>query len=372
MTLAAHFENLRRHVVMIGAGNIGSQAIGHLGRMRNLVGKVTIVDKDTYGSNNLDTQDITPADIGHPKAIVQARRIKEINPRLDVEAIVETVENVPRGRLKADVILAGVDSKAARQYINQLAWRLDVPWIDSGVDGQALYARVNVYCPGEETPCIECAWDDKTYENLPQVFPCMEKAADPTPTNAPTTIGALAASLLVIECSKILLGQREEAAVGKQVLIDARHHKHYVTSFRRNTNCRFDHNVWPIERLNCRPESVMLGEILQTGADTLQDPDVAFVAPEGKRFVTRVKCPSCADSRQVLCLPGRGNLEDQACATCGVAMIPIGFEMMEHLTAGEIPTRFLSLTLSSIGVKPHDVIGFRNGVRTKHYEIVEP
>src|SRR5512139_1182043 len=82
-----------RSVVVIGAGNIGSHLLQHLARS-SVVDRVTIVDRDVYEQKNLLSQDIVRSDIGRPKAVVQARRLRRINRVLEVAAIVDDVENV--------------------------------------------------------------------------------------------------------------------------------------------------------------------------------------------------------------------------------------------------------------------------------------
>jgi len=125
-----------RHIATIGAGgNIGSHLVPHLGRLPGIE-RVTLVDPDNYERRNLWSQDITPGAIGRSKARVQARRLQRINPQLRVEAIASAVEDVPLGRLRCDLILACLDSRRARQTVNEVAWRLGIPWIDAGVLGQ--------------------------------------------------------------------------------------------------------------------------------------------------------------------------------------------------------------------------------------------
>src|SRR5262249_39035744 len=155
--------------------------------------------------------------------------------------------------LRGDLILACLDSRRARQYVNQAAWRLGVTWIDAGVDAGGLLARVNIYEPGIENTCLECAWDERDYEALEQTYPCSGVANEPAPTNSPSWLGALAASLQANECQKLLAGKIDKAAIGQQVLLDVLYHKHYVTTFKRNPYCRFSHKVWPIERLSYGP-----------------------------------------------------------------------------------------------------------------------
>jgi hypothetical protein len=93
------------------------------------------------------TQDIDKRDIGRPKADVQAPRLHRINGGLEVAALNIAVEDVPLGALRADVMLACLDSRRARLVVNQAAWRLGVPWINAGVDGSDLLVRIQTFLP---------------------------------------------------------------------------------------------------------------------------------------------------------------------------------------------------------------------------------
>ncbi len=251
-------------VVVVGAGgNIGSHSVPHLARMPG-VRSVTLIDRDTYEDKNLASQDISPSDVGKPKAIVQARRLRGINPALTVTAIGDAVGNVPLGLLRGDVVLACLDSQAARRTVNFSAWRLGMPWIDSGVRGEELLARVNVYLPGPEQPCFECALEERDYATLEQAYPCTGQATPPA-TNAPSGLGALAASLQALECQKLLAGEHAQLAIGRQVTISALAHRLFVTRFGVNAACRFDHDVWSIERLDRSPERLTVGQVFELG-----------------------------------------------------------------------------------------------------------
>ena len=78
---------------------------------------------------------------------VQADVVRRIRPELVVDEYPQPVEDTPLGCLRADIILACVDSRGARQYVNEVARSLGVSWIDAGVEAGGGLARVNVYEP---------------------------------------------------------------------------------------------------------------------------------------------------------------------------------------------------------------------------------
>jgi len=332
------------------------------------IDRVSLIDRDAYEKSNLLSQDITPADVSKPKALVQARRLRRINPALCVDAIVGAVERVPLARLRGDLILACLDSRIARQHVSQFAWRLGVPMIDAGVEPGGLLARVNVYVPGPDSPCLECAWDDRDYAALEQTYPCQGAAATVAATNGPSSLGALAAALQAIECGKLLTGAVDRMAAGSQVLIDASHHKQYVTSFRRNANCRFPgHDVWDIRMLNCSPAGFTLNQALKLGPSAASDP-VSFTL-EGKPFVTRLSCVGCGGARSLLRLECSLNDKEKTCARCGKRMVSGGFDFLERLTAACLSRSELARSVRRLGLRQGDVFSVGDDERKLHYQI---
>jgi molybdopterin/thiamine biosynthesis adenylyltransferase len=314
---------------------------------------VTLVDPDTYESRNLWIQDITPGAIGRSKAWVQARRLQRINPQLRVEAIALAVEDVPLGRLRCDLILACLDSRRARQTVNEVAWRLGIPWIDAGVLGAQMLARVNVYEPAPDNPCLECAWSQADYEAIEQEYPCAGGSSSARPSDSPSALGALAASLLAIECQKLLAGDAGCAAKGSQVTIDARWQQLHATSFRRHAGCRFDHRRWEIAPLVCRLSEFTLGQALDLGGE---------LRVMGQRFVGALVCPGCGRREERFRL--RLNRPASRCRGCGRRLAPLDFAL-DQLDS-RLPAEIRGFTLAQAGILGGDVLS----VNGKHYEIV--
>ena len=226
------------HVLVVGAGgNIGSHLVPHLGRMIEL-NHVTLIDRDVYEEKNIHGQDIRRSDAGRRKALVQKRRLMKINPDIRVDALTCALEDVPLGKLKCDCILSCLDTRISRQYISQAAWKLGVPLIDAGVQAQGMLVRVSVYLPGVENPCLECLWNDSDYEALEQRYSCAEQTRAAS-TNAPSSLGALAASIQAIELSKLLADSTRQNHANRQIVMDAAHNRYYHTMLSRNPHCRF-------------------------------------------------------------------------------------------------------------------------------------
>ena len=344
-------------VIVVGAGgNIGSHLAPHLARMPE-VGRVTLIDKDFYEATNLRSQDITLRDVGKSKAAVQARRLKKINPALEVRFFTDAVERVQVGAMRGDVILACLDSRIARQSVNQLAWRLGLPLIDAGVQADGLLARINLYVPSPDAACLECAWDNGDYALLEQAYPC--QAQKIAPTNAPSSLGAMAASLQAIECRKILAG--DVSFSNHQALIDAAHHNHYVTRFGRNPRCRFDHRMWRIEELSLRLERSTTDDLLGLAANS----DSAYARLENKPFVKRLTC-GCGRAKKMLHLYCSLSAAARRCG-CGRTMMAAGFDLAEKLEARALRP----INLRRLGLRIGDVVSVGSDGRENHYEIID-
>lgn len=326
-------------LTVVGAGNIGSHLLSHLARLPE-VEAIRIVDPDRYEAKNLTGQDIVAAQVGKPKALAQARRLRAIRRDLNLEPFIAKVEDIPPGRLACDLLLACLDSRRARQRVNETAWRLGVPWIDAGVRPAEMLVRVSVYVPSPEAPCMECAWSDRDYALVEQVYPCNAPATAQS-TDAPSGLGALAAALQAVECRRLLSGDLSMA--GKQLVMDAGSHRLLLTTIPRNQACRFDHRLWRIE--GTLSAALPLDKVLAMGPLTVP----------GKFFTTVLFCLACGRRRNTLKLTDSAGLVTGRCRRCGGALQAPGFELMERLDGG-LPARLRRLPLCCLGLRPGDFL----------------
>lgn len=147
---------LRAHVVVIGAGGIGSPAIQYLAAAG--IGRLTIVDDDHVDLSNLQRQTLfSHADLGLPKAERAAAAASNFNP--DVEAVGKvvriTTQNAEAVIAGADVVIDGCDNFATRLAVADAALASRVPLVSAAVtqfDGQ-----LGVYRGWEaDKPCYTC------------------------------------------------------------------------------------------------------------------------------------------------------------------------------------------------------------------------
>jgi len=327
-------------VTVVGAGNIGSHLLGHLARLPE-IRRLIVVDPDRYEAKNLPGQDIESSEVGKPKAQAQARRLRRIRRDLEVEAVTARLEDVPPALLKADVLLTGLDSRAARQRVNELAWHLNMPWVDAGVNPAEMLARVTIYVPGPDAACMECSWSEHDYRLLEETYPCGTGAVQPGSTDAPSALGALAAAMQTTECRRILRGDLSGAA--SEVVLAAEGRRLYWTRLQRNPACRFDHRCWPTP-CKVSASEFRLQDALELGA--LRVP--------GKYFARSLRCTVCGHRRQTLKLTGANGRLNARCPKCGGELRVWGFDLADRLT-DELPASLRRRSLSRLGFRVGDI-----------------
>lgn len=144
------------HLVVIGAGGIGSPAIQYCAAAG--IGRMTIVDDDVVDLSNLQRQTIYRTDdLGQGKADTAAAAARRLNPHVAVTARGLRVdgETLPALLADADVVLDGCDNFATRLSVADAAHAARVPLVSAAIgqfDGQLAVFR------GWEAdkPCYRC------------------------------------------------------------------------------------------------------------------------------------------------------------------------------------------------------------------------
>ncbi len=147
---------LAAHVLIIGAGGLGSPAALYLGSAG--VGTITLVDDDTVELTNLQRQIAHRLyDLGRGKAESAAERIAEINPDVVVHALALRADADRLDALvaAADVVLDCSDNFATRQAVNAACVRHARPLVAGAAIG--FDAQISVYDTRRaDAPCYAC------------------------------------------------------------------------------------------------------------------------------------------------------------------------------------------------------------------------
>ncbi len=140
-------------VLIIGVGGLGCEIAKNLAMLG--VGHLDLVDLDIIEHSNLNRQILfTDARLGEPKAIVAAKKLREINPNITVIGYHTSLERLdPSLYYNADVIIGGLDSMNARLNLNAQCIRFRKPLVDGGVSGY--HGHIYTIFPYKNA-CYEC------------------------------------------------------------------------------------------------------------------------------------------------------------------------------------------------------------------------
>ena len=123
-------------ILVIGAGALGNEILKNLA----LLGfrEIVIVDLDRIEESNLSRAVLfRDTNVGQYKANAAAQGFREISSDSTIRAIVGNVmHDCGLGLFAwADLILAGLDNREARLWINRCAWKMNRSWIDGAIEG---------------------------------------------------------------------------------------------------------------------------------------------------------------------------------------------------------------------------------------------
>jgi adenylyltransferase/sulfurtransferase len=144
------------HVVIIGAGGIGSPAIQYLAGAG--IGRLSVIDDDIVDLSNLQRQTLyATTDIGSAKVDAARTAVARLNPDVAVKAVRDriTAANAATLIAGADVVLDGCDNFTTRLAVADAALAARIPLVSAAVgqfDGQLAVFR------GWEAvlPCYRC------------------------------------------------------------------------------------------------------------------------------------------------------------------------------------------------------------------------
>ena len=197
------------HVLLVGCGALGSVLADQL--VRAGLGSIRIADRDVVELTNLQRQvlfDEEDARQGVPKAVAAARRLRQVNSEVGVDAIiadvhagnVEALVGVEAGGRRVDLILDGTDNVETRYLLNDVAVKHAVPWVYGacvGTEGRVMTLRP------PHTACLRCVFAEPPAAGE---LPTCDTAGVLGP------VAAAVASLQAVAAIKVLTGQADAAS----------------------------------------------------------------------------------------------------------------------------------------------------------------
>ncbi len=157
---AGQMRLLGAHVLVVGAGGIGSPVIQYLAAAG--VGKLTVVDDDHVALSNLQRQTLfATRDVGARKVVAAANAVQRLNPDVVLKPIDRRLDaaTAPALMTGVDVVIDGSDSFETRLLVADTALAARVPLVSAAV-GQ-FEGQLAVYRGWEAaSPCYRCLVGD--------------------------------------------------------------------------------------------------------------------------------------------------------------------------------------------------------------------
>jgi molybdopterin/thiamine biosynthesis adenylyltransferase len=347
-------------VLVIGAGALGNEILKNLA----LLGftRIAIVDLDRIEESNLSRTILYRSDdVGSYKADVAARSVKALAPNVKVKPLVaNVVQNCGLGLFAwSDVIIAGLDNREARLWINRCAWKMNRPWIDGAIEGINGVARVFV---AGSAPCYECTLGETDWKLLEQRMSCnlLLREANVEGRVATTpTISSVIAGIEVQEAVKLLHGMPTLASRG--FVFEGLNHTSYKIEYTANPDCMSHFTFESVAELPLKSNGLTLEDLRQKGARDLGREDV--VVEFSRDVVHELQCPRCGGKEEVFAPVGSLGYEDGRCprdAQMRVVKTIHGYSGKEG---------FGGRTLDELGLPLFDVFTVRSAEAERAYLI---
>jgi molybdopterin/thiamine biosynthesis adenylyltransferase len=345
-------------LLVVGAGALGNEILKNAA----LLGfrRVVVVDLDRIEESNLSrTVLYRGQDVGEFKSRAAAKAYRSLAIDAQVQPLVANIVNeCGLGLFEwSDVILAGLDNREARLWINRSAWKVNRPWIDGAIEGINGVARV--FLPGAP-PCYECTLGEVDWALLEKRMSCNLLAFEPAPAGkVPTTptISSIIAGIQVQEAVKMIHGLPTLASKG--YIFDGMNHSSYVVEYTENADCMSHYTVAEIVHLAKSSQELTLQQLRERAQSDLAAEDL--VIEFSRDVVQKFVCPSCNEEEERFAALGSIPFEAARCPKDGHlrAVIPV------HSYSGV--EDFGSRRLSDLGLPLLDLFLARHGDREIGY-----
>jgi molybdopterin/thiamine biosynthesis adenylyltransferase len=348
-------EKLRSaRVLVIGAGALGNEILKNLALLG--FANIVVVDLDSIEASNLSRSILyRAADIGRRKADAAADAVRNIFPEAHVHPITaNVVHGLGLGLFGwADIVLAGLDNREARLWINRACWKMNKPWIDGAIEGINGVARM--FLPGTP-PCYECTLGETDWAILNRRMSCnllaLESDTEGKVATTPT-ISSIIAGLQVQEAVKLLHGL--PVLAGKGFIFEGLNHTSYRVEYSENPDCMSHYTFAEIIPLQQTSHQLTLVELLAQARQRLGAEEI--VIEFSRDIIHKLTCSGCGAEEELFAAVGTVPYARGKCPSCG--------QMRQVITAhnytGAEP--YGARTLDHLGLPAYDVFIARSAER---------
>jgi molybdopterin/thiamine biosynthesis adenylyltransferase len=340
----------RCKLLVIGAGALGNEILKNAA----LLGftQVVVVDLDRIEESNLSRAVLYRSDdVGKFKADAAASAYRSLAPDAKVHPLVaNVVHGCGLGLFEwSDVIIAGLDNREARLWINRSAWKVNRPWIDGAIEG--INGVVRVFLPGV-APCYECTLGEVDWALLQKRMSCNLLTLEPTVEGkVPTTptISSIIAGVQVQEAVKLIHGLPTLASKG--YVFEGMNHTSYVVEYTENADCMSHYTLPQIVHLDESSDELTLAALRERAQRDLGTSGV--VIEFSRDVVQKFVCPACNDEEEMYQPVGSIPFERAKCKNDGQLRTVISL----HSYAGE--EELSGRALSKLGLPALDAFTAR-------------
>ena len=211
--------------IVIGAGGLGIPASVYLAAAG--VGRIGVVDEDVVEKSNLHRQTIyTEKDVGRPKALLAAERLRSLNPHIVVEAheVRLSSANAMDILREYETVIDCTDNFPARYLINDACVLLGKPDVYASIfrfDGQASTFH------SKRGPCYRCLFPEP---------PPPDSVQDCAVAGVLGVLPGIMGSIQAVESMKLMLGVGDPL-FGRLLVFNATDMTFNELRFKKNPDC---------------------------------------------------------------------------------------------------------------------------------------
>ena len=357
-------------VAVVGAGLLGGTVIHHLALLG--VGMV-VVDCGYVEPENLGNQGFGVDLLGEWKSQARARQVAALNPECALRAWNGPVEALGLAALAGvDLLIAGLDGRAARVRVNEISQRLGIPFVDAAVDGsgERLLGTVTVYDPrSPEAACYLCRYRAEDLAAIAREGRgpgCPSWRREGLPQTPPTLVaspfGGVVGGLQALWATRVLLGRPGELA-NTRLLVDCDEVPRVrAVALTRRRDCLVGHGrLDPLRRAS----KGTVGELLERAAADLGSPSEALILHD-RPLVVGGECLHCGRATDLVRFAEVHDDEELQCG-CGA---PAPLVLTDRLSC-ERAERIASQRWADLGLPAADVVTAVAAGRQAHYVVGE-
>lgn len=367
-------------VMVVGCGALGNEVLKNLVLFG--IKSIVIVDFDCVEESNLCRSILfRDGDVAQHRSKVDVvkERLRDINPEVNIDTIKGDISyDVGLGLMrKMDVVISCLDNRYARYCLCRLAFRVDVPWVDGGIDGLDGTARVFRY--GEN--CYACNLGERGIREMSQRMSCANIVRyNQTHDRVATTpvIASIIGGIEVQEAMKLI--HKEELSEGKFTSLcgkmyywEGEHLSSKMVEFRRYEDDCPLHDRWDGVIETKLSSNVTVAEFIAEVERLLSVSNVKIIL-SNRSFVEYIELSEYAESggdgatRVEVMLPSFRVAEFVA-SDEHLSRLPSGaIYQKEHKVIGA-DFCFSELTLFDIGVPRCDIVKIESSEGVKYIEL---